>query len=118
LISWQSPVPDGKTYLGRGNLKAICFCKPLVLGYVQYIINQFGLNYAVWSTCRCWLGRCTELAIVTLAVVLLIVLIGLALLAGLILGAAFILAGGDRAGGVFSARQGWMNSHTGERDEP
>lgn len=54
----------------------------------------------------------------TLAVVLLIVLIGLALLAGLILGVVLILARGDQVGGVSSARQGWMNSHTGERDEP
>jgi hypothetical protein len=55
---------------------------------------------------------------VTLAVVLIVVLIGLALLAGLILGVALILARGDQVEGVFSARQGWMNSHTGERDEP
>jgi hypothetical protein len=55
---------------------------------------------------------------VTLAVVLLIVLVGLALLAGVILGVALILSRGDQAGGVYSARQGWMNSHTGERDEP
>jgi hypothetical protein len=53
-----------------------------------------------------------------LAVVLLIVLVGLALLAGVILGVALILSRGDQVGGVFSARQGWMNSHTGERDEP
>jgi hypothetical protein len=63
-------------------------------------------------------GRRTEFAIVTWVVVLLIVLIGLALLAGVILGVALILSRGDQVGGVFSARQGWMNSHTGERDEP
>jgi hypothetical protein len=35
-----------------------------------------------------------------------------------ILGAAFILSRGDQVGGVFSARQGWMNSHNGEHEEP
>lgn len=51
-----------------------------------------------------------------LTILLIIAAIGILLLVGFILGAVILAARSDQAGGAFSARQDWMDSH-GEENE-